>query len=287
MVAGEVKAVEALRGRMRIPRKARVGLVEAYEGREEEFEELLSLMVKHAEYFFDRPWPEKLDVQLGLGEEAVEFIEAGESQMEKAERFTLVCLKRNISMEGFEGNFKFYGGIDCLNCAVKKAEELRKKVEWGKQLRRETEEKVKNEGASWIDRDMYEYFKKPRVVREDKMRGVELRFYEAFGGAGGRSCEVGNRFRCPYGAEAERLVSRGWEVGAMWRHIEWYDHHWHPSETKPPEGEMRWYHYGEPDIIDVTSYENLKDASEDGGLDEVVREHGRYMRAMGRKVGAL
>jgi len=39
---------------------------------------------------------------------------------------------------------------------------------------------------------------------------------------------------------------------------------------------MKWYHYGEPSIIDVTSYEDVLKAIEDGRLKKIIEERERY-----------
>jgi hypothetical protein len=50
---------------------------------------------------------------------------------------------------------------------------------------------------------------------------------------------------------------------------------------------MKWYHYGEPSIIDVTSYDDALKAREDGRLERIIQEHERYMKETGREIWAL
>jgi hypothetical protein len=114
------------------------------------FREYLELMKKYVDFFFSRPWPEKLDKQAGLSDEDVRFIEGGGSHEERCERFTLVCLRRNMSVEGFDSegfleDFKFYGGMECWDCPVWEATELRKEVELYEKRRREIEDAMKGE----------------------------------------------------------------------------------------------------------------------------------------------
>ena len=59
------------------------------------FREYLELMKKYAD-FFSEPWTEKPNVQLGLRDRDVGFIRGGKSYRERCERFTIVCLRRNI-----------------------------------------------------------------------------------------------------------------------------------------------------------------------------------------------
>jgi len=39
---------------------------------------------------------------------------------------------------------------------------------------------------------------------------------------------------------------------------------------------MKWYHFGEPSIIDVTSYEDIIKAVEDGILEKIIEERKKY-----------
>ncbi|MGA2239692.1 MAG: hypothetical protein ABSG74_10820 [Candidatus Bathyarchaeia archaeon] len=46
----------------------------------------------------------------------------------------------------------------------------------------------------------------------------------------------------------------------------------------PAASDHEWYHYNEPPIIDVTSYDDVTRAIEDGRLDKIIDEHKRYMK---------
>jgi len=259
------------------------------------FKEYLELMNKYGEYFFSEPWPEKVDKPVGFrfGDEDVNFIEGAEGYEEECERFTLVCLRRNISMEGFDAegfdeDFKFYGHVECWDCVVPEAVRLREHIKLVEQAVREYEEEVKQENPSWVAREMCEYYKRSDVVRRDRMMCVELRLYEEMGGAKGKNCGVKNKYRCPYGAKSGRLIEHGRLVKFIWRQIEWYDHHWNlPQTYRPSEQDMKWYHYGEPGIMDVTSYDDIMKAIEDGRFEKIVKEHERYMKETGSEAWAL
>lgn len=267
----------------KIPKKAVEPLTETCEHLSHEwgkpaatiFKEFLELMNKYADYFFREPWPEKPDKQPGLRDEDAEFIEAGGSHEDRGERFTLVCLRRNISMEGFDSrgfteDTKFYGGRECWDCSVRAATELRKDVEQAEQLRRKVEEGMKQEEPSWFAKEMHEHLKKPDMVRRDKMLLVKLRLYEELGGAEGKSCQARNKYRCPYGEQSEQLIEDGGLVRALWGHIEWCHHHWN-----------------EPSIVDVTSYEDVLRAVEDGRLDKIIRERERHTKETAHEDRAL
>ena len=284
-------------GERKIPKSAVKPLMEHSQKLAEEtgipaleiFKKYLELMKKYADYFFSKPWPEKPDKKLDLNDEDLEFIKKAKDYEEERERFTLVCLRRNMSIEGFdaekfEDDFKFYGRRECWGCVVPEATGLRDYIKKVEETARMFEEKAKQENPSWIALEMCKYYKRPDVVRKDKMMLVKLRLYEELGGAEGKSCNVKNKYRCPYGEESNRLIEDGRVAKFIWRQIEWYDAHWNPSKTySPPEQDMKWYHYDEPSIIDVTSYEDLCKAIEDGRLERIIKEHERYMKETGRE----
>ena len=244
----------------------------------------LELMKKYADYFFSEPWPEKPDKQFewDLNEVDKKFVDGGKNYAERVERFTVVCLRRNMSMEGFDAegfdeDFGFYGKMECWNCVVPDAVRLREDVERIEQAVRKNEEEMKQQEPSWIVKEMYEHYKRPDVVRGNKMLCVELRLYEEMGRAIGRSCDVKNKYKCPYGEESEKLIEHGRLARFIWRQVEWYDHHWNPSPSfRPSAQDLKWYHYGEPSILDVTNYEDILEAIEDGRMKRIIEERKKY-----------
>jgi hypothetical protein len=40
----------------------------------------------------------------------------------------------------------------------------------------------------------------------------------------------------------------------------------------------KWYHYGEPQIIDVTSFDDIDKALDDGRFRRIVEEHEKYTK---------
>ena len=286
-------------GKRRIPKAAVKPLMEYCKKQGEEtgrsaaeiFKDYLELMNKYADYFFIESWPQTSDKQFGLSDADASFIKGGRNYGEKCERFTVVCLRRNISIEGFDAagfdeDFRFYGNRECWDCVIPDAARLRKDIEHIEQAIKEYEEKMKQEQPSWIAMEMSEHYKRPDVVRRNKMMCVQLRLYEDMGGAKGKSCEVENKYRCPYGEESEQLIEDGGLVKFIWRQIEWYDHHWNPSNTfRPAIQDMKWYRYDESSIIDVTSYEDILKAIEDGRLEKIIKDHKKYMEETGRKHG--
>ena len=71
------------------------------------FEEFLGLMDRYSDYFFSEPWPRKYDYK-----EATTFTDGDldflfECYVEEFDdRLTTVCLRKNISLEGFGGYFE-------------------------------------------------------------------------------------------------------------------------------------------------------------------------------------
>jgi hypothetical protein len=50
---------------------------------------------------------------------------------------------------------------------------------------------------------------------------------------------------------------------------------------------MKWYHYNETPIIDVTSYDDILKAIDDGRLNRIIDEHKRYMKETHCEIGNL
>jgi hypothetical protein len=59
--------------------------------------------------------------------------------------------------------------------------------------------------------------------------------------------------------------------------VEFYDRHWNGSQMYTPSpSEAKWYHMGEPGLLDVTSRDDILKALEDGRMDKIVDEFRRY-----------
>jgi hypothetical protein len=115
--------------------------------------------------------------------------------------------------------------------------------------------------------------------KDDAMRQVKWRIYNELGEANNRTCEAMNFFHCPNGDAWRQLLQDGHDAHWLWEQIKWYDHHWNRDHTTTPAAsEMKWYHYDEPAIIDVTDYDDIIRAIEDGRLDRIIDEHTRYMK---------
>jgi len=50
---------------------------------------------------------------------------------------------------------------------------------------------------------------------------------------------------------------------------------------------LKWYHYDEPSIIDVTSLDGIIKATEDGKFHRIIEEHERYINENNREIWAL
>jgi hypothetical protein len=169
------------------------------------------------------------------------------------DRFVVACLRRNTSLAGFDAagfvfDFDFYGRMACGGRVVSRVTWLRSHIALCDKFAREREEEMKN-NPSLCTIEMYEYSKKPEVIRRDKMLRNELRLLEEGGLAEGKSCEVNNKYKCPCGKRSTRLVEQGSLAQTAWEIIQWYDFHWNPSPTcTPGSSGMKWYHYDEPSI---------------------------------------
>jgi hypothetical protein len=105
------------KSRRKIPKNAVEPLMETCEWLSREwkkqpsdiFEHFLDLMSKYVDYFFSQPWPKKYDHEEAttFTDEDIDFV--FESEEEFANRYTTVCLKKNINLEhGFMGYFGMF-----------------------------------------------------------------------------------------------------------------------------------------------------------------------------------
>ena len=177
-----------------------------------------------------------------------------------------------------------YGRHRCWDCAIHLAQYAKKEIDRHDKYWREN-------GGEAAREEWYHEVNKAREIdfrRQDAMRVVEWRIYNELAEAKNRTCEVINYFRCPYPDDREELQHNGVYAVLLWREIKWYDYHWNShSSYMPPASEMKWYHFNEPPIIDVTNYDDIVQAIDDGRLDRIIDEHLRYMKETNRKNWAL
>jgi hypothetical protein len=252
----------------------------------EVFKDYLVWIKKHADYVFSQPWPPRYaSAGTWLTTEESKFIYNSKSYDEEVERFTVVLLKRNLSLEGFEreyfeGEFDFYGRLYCDCCAVPRAMYLR---EYFKKLKESNEwieqnRKLEPNDDFWLR--LYEARFSADAVKAEKMKRVLLEFMEVDGKAKGKVCKVHNKFLCPYGSKSRELVKLGDIIHYLWRLVEFHDRYWnYPEKFGSSRDEAGWFHPGEPRIIDVTSREDILNALEDGRIDKIASEFRRHEKA--------
>lgn len=249
----------------------------------EVFKDYLEWMKKHADYFFASHWPPKyVPTGTWLTKEECRFILESKSYEEEVERFTVVLLKRNLSLEGlkaeyFEQEFGFYGRMFCGHCSVPAAMYLREYIAKLEESNAwiEKQRKLEPNDAYWMK--LYDNSFSAESIRSGKMARVQLGFIEVDGAAEGKVCEVHNKYLCPYGALSWELIKLGNMVRYLWRLVEFYDRHWNGSQMYTPSpSEAKWYHMGEPGLLDVTSRDDILKALEDGRMDKIVDEFRRY-----------
>ncbi len=244
----------------------------------------MAWMKKYADYVFSDPWPPKLvhDGKSGLPSEVVKFILGGSSFEEEVERFTVVFLKRNLSLEGFdaecfESQFDFYGRMFCDGCCVPGAMYLRWYVQKLEETNREIEESARANPHDDCNRRLWEFRSSPEERRSGKMADVKLEFFEKEGVSLGKTCEVRNKYLCPYGAGSRRLIRKGGVVELLWSFIEYYDDHWNRKKNSfVPRGEDKWFHFDEVGFLDVTSREDILKAMDDGRMRKIWAEFDEY-----------
>lgn len=84
------------------------------------------------------------------------------------------------------------------------------------------------------------------------------------------------------------LQKDGHDAYRLRSHTEWYDRRWNRDPTyTPAASELEWYHYDEPPIIAVTTFDDTTRAVTDGRLETIIREHTPYMEENDREIGAL
>lgn len=248
------------------------------------FEEYLILIKKYSDYFFSEDQAVEPGFWSYFSNGDWNFAEAGKSRKEKAERFVVVCLKESVSMKGFDAErfdqqFEMGGKISCWDCLVSEAMYLREFLVKLEQAKKENEEEMKKSEPSSLTVDMYRHYRRPEVMRTDKMIEVHLKFLEEFALTEGKTCTVENKHFCPYGARCKQLIRYGWETWALWEYVEWYDEHWNGSlYSEPRPKDLEWYHFGEPKMIDVTDYEDIVKALDDGRMERIVKEYARYKK---------
>jgi hypothetical protein len=66
---------------------------------------------------------------------------------------------------------------------------------------------------------------------------------------------------------------QSYDAHLFWEHIEWYNRHRNlDTSCTPVASEPKWYRFNEPSIIDVTSYDDILRAIDDGRLDRIMDE---------------
>jgi hypothetical protein len=177
-----------------------------------------------------------------------------------------------------------YGKMVCWGCVIQRAQDAKKELDRHNRYWQENGGETAKE--KWYQEAGEPYTSSFR--KDDAMRQVEWRIYNELGEANNRTCEIMNFFRCPYGDGWRQLLQDGNDAHRFWEQITWYDHHWNPSHTSTPSArELKWYHFDEPSIIDVTSYDDIVKAIDDGRLDKIIDEHIRYMKETGREIWAF
>ena len=164
-----------------------------------------------------------------------------------------------------------YGGDICWRCAIHQAQSTKHELDQSTKYLEEEENKNPKEIS-------------PNAKRNNALKEVEWRIYNELAQANNRTCAVVNYFKCPYGKERRTLIENGTEAYELWQQIEWYNEHWNGTPTmQPPKSEMKWYHLGEPAIINITSLDDITKATSDGRLNKITLEHERYLKETGRK----
>ena len=245
----------------------------------------LKLIKNYAGYFFSDNWPAKPVVHvdfLWLEPDEDEFLSSCRGYRDEVERFTLILLKRNICLEGFDAehfdfDFDFYGRILCRDCVVRDAMHARWYLRRLDEVEAETREQLQRDPKDPILVESLAIRSLPENAKLEKMKRVELGFYELEGGAEGKSCDVWNKCLCPFGAKSRELGEFGSVVRYLLKIVQYYDFHWNAKRgCDVGRGNMEWYHFEEEGFLDVTSREDILKALEDGRIKRIDDERKRY-----------
>jgi len=177
-----------------------------------------------------------------------------------------------------------WGNQICWSCVVYHADHAKGQID---RFTKYWEEHGGEAGKEQHFEEMGEKFRQS-YLKSEALRDVEWRVFIEIAEANNRTCKIVNYFKCPYGEKRQEFIENGLLAEEIWQHIYWYDIHWnegHTFEVSP--SESKWYHYGEPALIDVTSVDDIVKAMEDDRFDKIIEEHERYMKETGREIWAL
>ena len=172
-----------------------------------------------------------------------------------------------------------YGKHLCISCIVKQAQDVKREVD---RLKTYWDQHGGEAGRQKDYEERGEPYRS-HFLKNDAVLQVKLEAFTYL--AENRGCQLMNYYECPYGKKRDKLLSTGSFAEEFWDHIEWYDHHWYRSpSTQPKPSEMKWYHYDEKPIIDLTNSDDVAKSLDDGRYDRIVKEHIRYMKETGREI---
>ena len=167
----------------------------------------------------------------------------------------------------------------CWDCLINLTQDAKRDIE---RFRAYWEEHGGEEAKRKYLEELGDRFRQ-ESLKQEAMRQTRYRIYTI--DLEVPSCEVINYFKCPYGKDRDFLREAGSVADQIWEHVEWYDRHWNRDlSTEPSAADMKWYHFDDPQILDVTDYKDIDKAIEDGRLKKVIEEHERYMKETDRKI---
>ena len=169
----------------------------------------------------------------------------------------------------------WFGWQICLqNCAIYQAQMQKERIDrwrWGPDRGGEEAQEKFYDTCGKIQAEEYR--------RRDAFEQVKLRILNELAGAHNRTCTVLNFFKCPYGDECNTLLDEGKTARSLLKHLEWYDEHWNRNSTHiPAQDDMKWYHFNDPPILDVRSFDDVTKALEDGRMNRIIQEHETYLK---------
>ena len=162
----------------------------------------------------------------------------------------------------------------CMSCAIHNAQGMKQVIDRAK-------EHWAKQGGKQKFYDCCEKAEAEKFRLNDAIEQMKFRILNEQAGANDRTCDVLNFFNCPYGKEYLTLIKAGGAAQELFTNLDWYHTHWHRDlNSIPSQSEMKWYHYSDSEIIDLTNFEDVKKAAEDGRVRKIATEREAYSKAM-------
>ena len=158
----------------------------------------------------------------------------------------------------------------CVSCAAQEVGEMKKKFE-------KDREHWARQGGKEKFYQSCEPSRANQFRLQDAIEQMKYRILNEHAGANNRTCTLLNFFKCPYGKEYAALINAGRNAEQLFTNLDWYHSHWHKDPgIIPSQDELKWYHFNDPEFIDLTNYDDIIEATKDGRIQKIAKEREAY-----------